>query len=163
MQARLLGTLAHFFAWREPFIFPQMVSAALLYDNFQLFTWLVQWAFVAEQQGSFIDKSLHWFQHGIFLCSCNARRNVWPIFLISTGFYCVSCRPLWSFLFFEVPRDDVRARVSWNPTISRSERMGRSADWLWDVLMFSFFKNRPIQLTYSHSRSQGVLLNCLRH
>lgn len=38
MQARLSGTLAHFLAWREPFIFPQMVSAALLYDNFKLFT-----------------------------------------------------------------------------------------------------------------------------
>lgn len=30
MQAWLSGTLAHFLAWREPFIFPQMVSATLL-------------------------------------------------------------------------------------------------------------------------------------
>lgn len=138
MQARRSGTLEHFLAGREPFIFPQMVSAALWYDNFQLFTWLAQRAFVAEQHGSFIDKSLHWFQHDIFLCSCNARRNVWHIFLISTGFHCVYCHPLWIFFFFLVLRDDVRARASWSPTMSQSERMGRSADRLWDVLMFFF-------------------------
>lgn len=42
----------------------------------------------AWQQGSFIDKSWHWFQNGIFLWSCNALRRVCYVYLISNGPYC---------------------------------------------------------------------------
>lgn len=162
MQAQRSGTLEHFLAGREPFIFPQIVSAALLYDNFQLFTWLAQRAFVAEQQGSFIDKSLHWFQHAIFLCSCNARRNVWHIFLISTGFHCVYYHPLWIFSFSFGSSGWCQGKSvlkSYYVSEWAHGKICRPTLGCFDVI----FKKRLIQLTYSHSRSRGVLVNCLRH